>query len=371
MIYLITLWLSLALSRFTLDTQGRCICSNGNIGSKFLLAAFPFWFITVFRYNVGTDYMQYLYGYYYQGVGESREKEIVFQSLIDFSHYINFPFFMITLFGTMTCCLSFYWMYKCSVDVRRSIMLFFLSGFFILSLTMMRQSASTALFFWALCFLKKKWYLLYFLFAYTCYLLHSTGGVYIVVGLVFIILDKVRFLFNLLKPKILILLAAVLYLLGTFLRGQLMALTEAAGIYSGYFGSDQDVQNTSGTFLLFGITPFVSYWFAHLDVAKRGKVMTEHRMDYIIYSVMCWLSLVFGVLRPLIPNGERIIFLFEPIAILSIPFFVRYTSQKYKKVSLYLSYCLFGISVFWYYYYKQSLDMFPYHFIFNPTFNIW
>lgn len=364
MVYIIVLLLSLWISSFH---------SSSYLGKKktlkFVTASLPFLAITLLRYDVGTDYMQYLYGYYYYGTGVSRGKEFVFQWLIDLSHYFDFPFLMIILFGTMICLMTFYCMYRISSNIRQSILLFYFSGFFILSLSMMRQSAITALFFVAYYFLLKKKYVFYFLLTIVGALIHSTGYVYVGLGIVFFVMLKFKFLVNLLKPTYLLLFAIVTFLLGGVLREQLMLLTESAGTYSGYFGSDQDSQNASGTFLLYGITPFVSYFLAGYHSEGLKVARQERPIEYIVYTILCWLSLVTGLLRPLIPNGERIVFLFEPICILSVPFFVHYT--KFKKLSLYLSYGGLAACTLWYYYVKMSLKMLPYHFIFWPDINIW
>lgn len=364
MVYIIVLLLSLGISSF----HGSSYLGKKNT-MKFIAASLPFWAITLLRYDVGTDYMQYLYGYYYYGTGESRGKECVFQWLIDISHYFDFPFLMITLFGTMICLMTFYCIYRKSDNIKQSILLFYFSGFFILSLSMMRQSAITALFFVAFCFFLKRKYVFYFALTIVGALIHSTGYVYVGLGFVFLVLLRFKFLRNLLKPTYLLLFAIVAFLLGGVLREQLMLLTESAGTYSGYFGSDQDSQNASGTFLLYGITPFVSYFLASIRSDGLKRARKERPVEYIVYTILCWLSLVTGLLRPLIPNGERIVFLFEPICILSIPFFVHYA--RYKKLSLYLSYGGLAACTLWYYYVKISLKMLPYHFIFWPDVNIW
>lgn len=366
------LWFSLIIVGHTNHIKRNIVYNiNPKIGLKFLAASFPFWFITIFRYDVGTDYMQYLYGYYYEGIGESREKEIVFQSLIDFSHYINFPFFMITLFGTLVCFNTFYLIYKLSPNIKQSVILFFLSGFFFISLCMMRQAASTSLFFIALIFFLRRNYIIYFTITILCYFLHSTGGVYVLLGIIFILFDKIPCLLKLLKPKFLLLVTILIYVCGNLLRSQLMMLTQSIGIYGGYFGSDQDSQNSSGTFLIFGLTPFISYLLASLNNKGINDMVSGYRIKYIIFVIISWLSMISGILRSLIPNGERIIFLFEPISIISIPFFVKFTNSRFKRKSLYMSYLFFAVCVFWYFYYSRALDMFPYHTIFSTDLNIW
>lgn len=371
MIYLIALWLSMMIVQRTYPKVNTTYNFNFNIGTKFIVASLPFLFITLFRYDVGTDYMQYLYGYYNQGIGDSREKEIVFQSIIDLSRYIHFPFLMIILFGSLVCLNTFYTIYKLSFNIKQSVILFFLSGFFFISLCMIRQSASTALFFIALIYLLKRNYLVYFFITIICYFLHSTGGVYVLLGVVILLFDKINWLSRLLRPKWLLIVTVIIYISGNLLRNQLMILTESVGIYSGYFGSDQDSQNSSGTFLIYGLTPFISYIAAFVKNRNIKYAIQDHRLEYIIFTLFSWFSLIAGILRPLIPNGERIIFLFEPVAIIAIPFFVNITSLHLKKISLYISYIFFGICTFWYFYYSRALDMFPYHFIFCPDINIW
>lgn len=363
MIYIITLLLSLSIAKQYKVGHGNG--TNFVIHNNWFAAAFPVLFITLLRYDVGTDYMQYLYGYYYNGIGAKRDKELVFQALIDFSHYLDFPFLMIVLFGTCICLFSYYLIFQKSLNVRQSILLFFLSGFFFMSLSMMRQFAATSLSFLSMLFLFKRKLIPYFIVTIFCSFLHSTGAVYVVVGLAAFFLYHWRNSIDLLKPSILVAFALLAFLLGSVMREYLMKLTEETQTYSGYFGSYQDGQNSSGTFLIFGITPFLSYLFANFFPHKRRECLEKHRMEYIVYTIMCFLSLVTGILRPLIPNGERIVFLFEPISIFSVPFFVFYTAPRYKKISLYGTYLLFGVCVVWYYYINRSLAVLPYRFIFS------
>lgn len=340
------------------------------VGMKYFGAALPFLLITILRFDVGTDYMQYLWGYYNYGIGESRGKEIAFQFLVDLSHDLNFPFLMITLFGTLVCVLTFLSIYKQSYNIKQSIVLFFLSGYFIYSLTMMRQSAVTALFFVEIMLLLRGKTITALCFSIIGALLHSTGYVYLGLCLVFIVLYRYHYFDKLLHPYILVAIAGVAISFGALLREHLQLITESAETYSGYFGSDQDLQNSSGTFLLYGITPFISFFLIMKDKGTRLSALYNDRLEYIIFTVCCWLSLVCGLLRPLIPNGERIVFLFEPICILSIPFFCQYSSTKKKFVYNISCLCL-AACTFWYFYVRQSLNMFPYHFIFLPDVNIW
>lgn len=369
MIYIIVLFvsLSIAYSQKPARKYGELYYST----YSYFWTCLPFLLITVLRYDVGTDYMQYLFGYYLNELSDERANELIFHQVINIAHVFDFPFFIILSFGIAVCALTFYAIYKLSKDVKQSIWMFMLSGFFVTSLSMMRQSAATAIGFCALVFLfqgdiKKSVVLMVI-----SYLTHTTGIVYLLLGMFVIFISKHQILVRLLNPVLFLVFITLTVSSGALLRNQLQEIAVSTDVYEGYFGSEHDEQNASGTFLLYGVAPFISYMFAWFDSRWIKCEMKRNSLPYIAYTIMVWLSFATGLLRQFIPNGERIVFLFEPFVIFSLPYFISLTRPNLRNYSLYFSYFIFGICTFWYYFYKQSLDILPYHFIFMKDVDIW
>lgn len=107
----------------------------------FLLAVFPVWFITAFRYDVGTDYL-YTYVKYFEhsSYGWRPYDEPLFQLLNNF--ILTFSDNYVWLFvitGAIINILFFYFIFKYSVTPITSIVIYFVSSFFFNSLNNIRQ----------------------------------------------------------------------------------------------------------------------------------------------------------------------------------------------------------------------------------------
>lgn len=231
---------------------------------------------------------------------------------------------------------------------------------------MMRQAAATAIFLFSLGYLIKRKYIKCILLNICTGMIHSSALIYVLFIITYIILDKFILKSKLINLKGIIIISICIFFSSFFIRSFLEFVTASLNIYSGYFGSDQDSGVSSGTHFLFGFTPFITAIITYQNKKLYLKNSTEEDIRvFNLYMTLQWLGFLFSLLMTIIPNGERLIFLFMPTIIISAPFFLNRTSNRYRMLSKLFLISSFIVSMGYYFYVRKSLDMFPYHFIFN------
>ena len=146
------------------------------------------------------------------------------------------------------------------------------------------------------------------------------------------------------------------------MRDILYRLSLYFGFYNKAFFSIYDTGKTSGSLLVMTIFTFI------LALVSNGE--KEDKL-YLVYYSACFSAAFCALIKSIIPNGERIIELWLPVEILSIPYFVsRLFHNKTKNQKLlqnivyfFVFIVLFSVDIY-YYYISDTVNVFPYQFVF-------
>ncbi len=332
-----------------------------HINYSFLFALFPLWFILAWRYNVGKDYGAYAVTYFRYGLGEGRQWEIISTVIIMLSRFLNSGHVLIVVYAFIFCFFLYAAIYKNKYDKYYSIIMVLCSGLLFESVNIMRQTAATAVFLWCisskegLCWKKK------ILPLFIASLLHKTAVLYIVWFSVFEIFYKffgnrgktIKKILTIMLPVSLVTLSAI--------RPILETLADRLHFYQKTFHSVYDNFAYSPSFLLLTLPGFLLVTLFSDDHAISDP---EEKKQYWLYYMILWTAAFCAMLKPIVPNGERIIELFLPVEVLSLPALFHYCNKKIEKVlKLCVAVVSFAVTIH-YYYVNNATWAFPYQFIF-------
>lgn len=150
-----------------------------------IMAVMPFFIVSAFRYDLGTDYTRrYVFDYnrILQGINVPN-LEILFKFLIKFCIiFTEEPYLMFGLTSAMIVGFILGTSFSKSKDKILSVCIFLLGGFFFDSLNIMRQYIAMSLIFFGYQFLlkSKKWYLAYIVTVIVATLIHSSAIIMVI-----------------------------------------------------------------------------------------------------------------------------------------------------------------------------------------------
>lgn len=315
-----------------------------------ILLMLPAFLLAALRSDVGTDYTVYLTKQIPEVLnGWNGEVEPLYRLIIKISGFMNnlqlifgITHFIILLFIILA-------IKEKHESFFLSIVVLFGTGFFNYSLNIMRQSIAMAIFVYAIQFIdnnKKKYVILIILAA----LFHKSALLYLFIP--FIKDISIRFI-----PAIVSLVVTLL--IRNPIRSLLMWLTAKMGLYNQYFGSIIDLQKTGWVFLVINslilITMLIASTLNHLNHNKLAQ-------RYIFFQ---YITTFVTVLSSILPNYERLMYMFMIVQIISIPFFYRTMKFKYKLI-LFLVVSSLYITLFYRLFIVSNIgDTFPYQSIFQ------
>lgn len=370
MIYIFIFSLSIFLGFILLDYKNKCLVKVGLVYNRifslptlkkkmlkhlYLFIAFiPFLFLLILRYNVGTDYQQYIYNYYTYGLN-SESKEYLFEFVILIANYFNNPLLIPTIIGILTYCFIAKFIDNFSTNIGYSILMIFVTGFFFMSCTMMRQCLAIAIFLYSTKYLLRNKYIHFIILIILATLFHTSSIIYLVFMLIYIIIKNINFSRRI-RFITMITLLIIVYFMSSFLRTLLFSFLNQLGRYEGYFGSEHDSGNFSGSHFFMGIAPFIPC-LLNFKETKINK----------LFCLLGFFSALITILMPVIPNGERLIFMFSTCAVVSNCFLVNESKYSNNKKIVILSFVtlISLIGMIAYFYLGKSLNVFPYQSIFD------
>ena len=304
------------------------------------IALFIIVFISIFRFDVGWDYVNY-YNYIYNvEILQILGLEPFSQLLCYVALYFNSPPLLFILFGLPTYLILFQALRRFSVDFRISILVY-LAFFYLESFTSMRQTLALSITFWGFRYVLTRSFAKYFFVIVLAALFHMSA-------LVALVIYPIYFLLNV---KWLILVIPVIFLV----KEVLFQFLSMYGRYAYYL--DKLEEYTGG-----GIARYVQiFLFLSLLVLGRAKSISfsENRMFSII-GLALFFPFIFG---PAL--GTRIGMYFLIFLCLLVPCILKKYSIHYK---ILYTFCFVGY--FLTMIYVGSNNAFkslytPYQFIFN------
>lgn len=365
-VYIVMLIIGLAVLGFF---RARIVYRGNEVKyAKIFLVMLPFLVVSAGRYMVGRDYLPYTVSYYDFGNGSvGREWEILGTAVIQIARLFQSRHLIIVLYAVLFCGITFMYIEDQSINKGFSLLLLVLSGTYFESLTMMRQSVSTAIFIYVSKYAFEKQYKKFVFGIIIASFFHKTALVYMAVFLIFILLNKLLEKHEKKIKLVCLVLLASSTVYTVFLRNIIYAFALKFKFYYRAFQSVYDHGNYSISLLLAAVPIFLVMSLA--EIYARERTETENR-KMSMYYLVCFLGAWSAVLLPIIPNGERIVHLFTPLEIVSLPYVILHIGWRKKALgkivrffcTLAVVLCL-TVTTYHYYYANNTVDVFPYQFI--------
>lgn len=233
-------------------------------------------------------------------------------------------------------------------SITLSVLAFWGTGFFNYSLNIMRQAIVMAIFLYAVQFIdsnKKKYFILIII---ACFF-HTSAIIYLVYFLVRNI--KIRAISSLV-------LLGVLWATKDLVRNLLVIVLSYVGKYSQYFGSVLDTNKNGWAFLIVNLFIYGLFQCV-LANSKSDKLLNR-------YVFIQYISTLITVLSSVIPNYERLMYLFMIVQMISIPYTVRKINSMLYRIMFVLVVILLYFLLFYRLFIVSNIgDTFPYTSIFN------
>lgn len=282
------------------------------------LSFFPFWLVTCLRYEVGTDYTTYI-KFYAESVPKGLyNTDYLFSLIIKICvNIFHNPYLIIIVLGTIFVFLMFRFICLYSENIYFSIFLFFFTGTFPLSLNIMKQMVATAIWLNSIQYIKNKKIGHYSIMLFLAVGFHKVALIY----------AFMYFLYNrkiAIKKSFPIVLFGI-YLLKKQIRAMIIIITEKFSFYYGYFYNTFD--RRTGSLVLLVINIYIMFLMVFV-MRKENNKNTQN----IFYFNTQFICLLLTVLMEILPNAERIVYLFLPMQIVSVPAVIKNISKRYRKL---------------------------------------
>ncbi len=286
----------------------------------YIMAAMPFFIVSAFRYDVGTDYIKrYTYDYNRMLKGVNVPNlEILFKAIMYFCMiFTTKPYMMFFITSAFIVGLIMGTTFKKSQNKILSVCIFFLGGFFFDSLNIMRQYLAMSIVFFAYQFLikDKKWYLLYALLVIIATLIHSSA----IIMLIALLLTK-KMLVNWkwvipITILILILNENLMKIVGLVLQN-----TRFAVYLTGKFAQG----DVSFLFIAENLIIYLAMYYIYSKNKKLGNIQTQ---DILFLNIQA-LALIVMALGSCHMLFIRIALYFSIFQVISVPYYIQKMPEK-------------------------------------------
>lgn len=313
------------------------------------LIFFPSFLLAALRYQVGTDYTVYLTE---KIPGVLNNWDVGIEPLYRLLIKVGSLWGNYQLIFVLTHFIIIYFISESVVKESKfflvSVIAFWGTGFFNYSLNIMRQSIAMSIFLYALQFIdkdKKK----YFIYIIIACLFHTSAIIYIF----YYFIRKIN-----VKGNISLLLLLIFWILKEPIRLILFFVTQHIGKYSQYFGSALDTNKSGWTFLIVNLLIYVLLIFV-ANYVKEDKKLQR-------YVSLQFLTTFITILSSVLPNYERLMYLFMIVQIISIPYFV----SKLQNIIYRILFLLMIVFIYIFMFYRLFIlgnigETFPYVSIFD------
>lgn len=351
--FLTSIVLSFGMSRFFYkkNLQVGTISLN-NVKHYFfaILTFLPFFLISAFRYNVGTDYIVYsklqipsvLNGY-------PNNVEPLYKFLIILGNFFGtyqLIFALTHLIFLIFICLS---VSRESDSYFWSIVVFMGSGMFNYSLNIMRQSIAMAIIVFAFYYIEKNKTKYYF-YVIMAVMFHKMTIIFLFIPL----LRRVK-----IKITIFVTLFLSILLFKETIRLILIFITKKFGFYSHYFGGILDRGEIGWTFLVINLSILIIFYY----ISYRYHIESKLSDWYILFQVI---TVLIVAISDILPNYERIMYMFLYFQIISVPFFIKKIPNKGIKIIISIMLMIIYTILFYKLFVLSNIgETFPYFSIIN------
>lgn len=316
-----------------------------------IMCILPSFFLSAFRYGVGTDYWPTYHDGFIRVMNGSNYDhfDIGYRGLnLLLSRITTDPqiIFVVTsfLFSVFTFCA----IYNLSVDIPFSIYLLFVTRYFFISLNVVRQFVALGIVLYALKYLFKGMYKKYVAFVIIAMMFHYMVGI----AIIFIFFIK----WKLDNDKTIILMIAMA---GLFVLSRLHIIENIVQVilretrYAHHF-TNQGLF-TGEKFALFTFALNLSLFFLYYSHKKAN----DPKYNLFLNSQM--IATILCALMTSVHLIERVYYIFGFIQILSIPYMVKLQKNRENQIFLKLAICtFFSAYCFWDIFLKCNHEVVPY-----------
>lgn len=222
------------------------------------------------------------------------------------------------------------------------------TGFFNYSLNIMRQAIVMAIFLYAVQFIdsNKKKYIILIIIA--CFF-HTSAVIY----LAYFFVRNIK-----VHAAISLILLGVVWTMKDVVRSVLIILVNHIGKYSQYFGSILDTNKNGWAFLIINLLIYVLFLLV-LVTSKSDSILNR-------YVFIQYIATFITVLSSVIPNYERLMYLFMAVQIISLPYLIRKINNWGYRILFIVIIVLLYLLLFYRLFILSNIgDTFPYTSIFN------
>lgn len=353
MIYIVALFFSILFCHLALKQKSR----NARV-LLFCLSALPLTFLSAFRYNVGTDYMEaYWKSFSYIKHGhEISGYDFLMTKLCQF--ILLFTDENIVLFIVSSIIIGFF-VYKAiydqSVDKKYSIVLYVITGMYFMSLNQVKQFIGMSI-----CLFSIKWFFekKYIHFTSSIVIASLFHNACVVFALPFL-LSFFPNIYKYLSAKRVIVLLGVFYLVRLFVFERIfLVLLSYTRFYNRYMESSYFEGNFSNAILIFDGIILAFYMFAYKTGKSDGK--------FLVFYISKIVTLMIVILSDIIMIAPRIADTIFIIDIIAIPYLIRLIHNR--KIQALAKLSITGVLLiyfYWSFFMINNHNVFPYRSYFS------
>lgn len=318
-----------------------------------VLSCLPFFIVSAIRYEVGTDW--YIYDRFFTAInkGTDKFKEPLFNLLnrVIYLFTDDSQFLFIAVAGLILS-FTFLAIYKQSVYIPFSILLFFLTPSYFNSLNQLRQAVAMSIFLFASQYLWKRDWKKYFLWIIIATTIHISALVYVPVYFLYGMKAEIK------KHIMLLIVGVPAIFVGKELLIKLISFTP----YAWYFDSEYTSNDFMFSSFIVSLFFLVLYEYYNYVGNRNEDKMFSLMVNMQLLSLVCILCTGF------IPQVSRISTAFEALTILTIPKMVLYEKKRNQRIIIYmLCVSLLLVALIYEVYICGFYDVVPYKTIFSKT----
>lgn len=367
-IYIIAITLSMICAAYAYNVKG-IIQLKSTYKTLCVLAFIPMTFVSVFRYEVGTDWP--IYHDYFHWISEGKDKFT--EPLFNLLNRVIYSFtkdswWLFAICAFLICYFMFRAFMEQSVNPAFSILIFVLSGDYFNSQNQIRQALAMAIFLYAMKYIKERNAKKYFLFIIIAMCIHLSAMIYIPLYFVYGLRLNVKLLGTI--------YAVVVALLPIMNKVLVFVISKTK--YNWYFESRYNMND----FYLLGflVTTFYLilflfyYYYGQKNSAKVMDLNTEKTADVketvedYEYNVMTYtyffaaLSVLFSAT---IPQMVRVTTALSYVTSLLMPRLIVREHKRNRRIVLYiLVVSVFGVKLLYDVYHNGWYGATPYQWVF-------
>lgn len=318
------------------------------------LSALPFFIVSAFRYDVGTDYLfRYVPEFdLIASGGETWNYEVGFSLLNKIIIYFGGSYEWLFIITSIIIIFStFYFIFKKSVNPVLSILLFFLGGFFFSSMNMIRQFIAMVFCLISYEYLLEKKYFKWLAFLVSGFLFHSSAVVFLIA---FLLCKK--FIINF---KFLIGVSILTLLMNSVLRNIIINLFSMTR-FSVYINTNYSMIDVK-EFLIF-INLIIYTFMYYINYRENNNIPDKKSIFYLNLQGMAIIFSLFGSIFSIL---SRLVVYFSIFQIISLPYFLSKSSDKNKKALTIILILIFAMNIFYTNVVNNDNGVIPYHTIFE------